>query len=50
VVDVDLLGRVERLVLEAGDRAEELALPLGRRVVELAAPPSAAVELALERA
>ena len=38
VVDVDVLGRVERLVREAGDRREELALALRRRVVELALP------------
>ena len=33
VVDVDVVGRVERLVLDAGDRGEELALPLRRRLV-----------------
>src|SRR5207253_5140360 len=38
VVDLDRVRRVERLVLEAGDRAEELALALWRRVVE-ALPP-----------
>ena len=38
VVDLRRVGRVERLVLEAGDRAEELALALGRRFVELLAP------------
>ncbi len=38
VVDVDVLGRVERLVREAGDRRGELAVALRRRVVELALP------------
>ena len=38
VVDVDVLRRVQRLVLEAGDRRGELALALRRRVVELALP------------
>ena len=39
VVELDVLGRVERLVLDAGDRREELALALGRRLVALAATP-----------
>ncbi len=38
VVDLDVLGRVERLVRKAGDRRGELALALRRRVVELALP------------
>ena len=38
VVDLDVVGRVERLVLEPGDRREELAVPLGLRLVELALP------------
>ena len=42
VVDVDVLGRVERLVLDAGDRREELALALRRRLVALAPLPGAA--------
>src|SRR5437016_12385881 len=37
VVELNVLGRVERLVLDAGDRREELALPLWRRLVT--APP-----------
>ena len=36
VVELDVLGRVERLVLDAGDRREELALTLRRRLVALA--------------
>src|SRR6185503_18030856 len=38
VVDLDVVRRVERLVLEAGDGREQLALPLRLRVVELALP------------
>ena len=38
VVQVDVLGRVERLVREAGNRRGELAVTLRRRVVELALP------------
>ena len=37
VVELDVLGRVERLVLDPGDGREELSLALGRRVVP--APP-----------
>ena len=47
VVELDALRRVERLVLEPGDRAEELALPLGRRLVQLALPLVVPAELAL---
>src|SRR5215831_3664630 len=43
VVDLDVVRRVERLVLEPRDRREELALPLGLRVVELALPLRRAV-------
>src|SRR5207247_10440121 len=38
VVDRDVVRRVERLVLEPGNRGEELALALGLRLVELALP------------
>src|SRR6266511_4490636 len=38
VVDVDVVGRIERLVLEPGDRREELAFALGLRLVELTLP------------
>jgi hypothetical protein len=38
VVDVDVLGRVERLVLEAGDGRRQLVAPVRRRVVQLALP------------
>jgi hypothetical protein len=43
-VDLDVLGAVERLVLEARDGAEELALALRRGLVELATPFAAAPE------
>ncbi len=39
VVELDVLGRVERLVLDAGDGREELSLALWRRLVT--APPLA---------
>ena len=38
VVDVDRVGRLERLVLDPGDRAEELPLTLGNGVVQILAP------------
>src|SRR5439155_3253168 len=38
VVDVDVVGRAQRLDLEPRHRREELALPLGLRLVELLAP------------
>src|SRR5205823_15068183 len=38
VVDLDLVRRVERLVLEPRDRAEELPAALWRRLVELPPP------------
>ena len=47
VVELDALRRVERFVLEPGDRAEELALPFGRGLVELALPLVVPAELAL---
>jgi hypothetical protein len=46
VVDRHVLGGVERVVLEAGDRAEELALALRRRLVEVTPPFIASAELA----
>jgi hypothetical protein len=43
LVDLHVLGRVERLVVEPGDRREELPLTLRGGLVELPAPlPSAA--------
>src|SRR5439155_15141397 len=47
VVDLDGVGCVERIVLEARDRAEELAGALGRGVVELALPVVGAADAAL---
>ena len=38
VVQLDVVGRGKRLVLDSGDRREQLALPLRRRVVQLLAP------------
>ena len=44
VVDLGLLGRHERLVLEAGDGREQLPLPFGLALVDLLAPRSRRVE------
>jgi len=44
VVDLDVVGRVQRLVLDPRDRREELALPLRRALVQLLAPGGGAVE------
>ena len=38
VVDLDRVGRLERLVLDPRDRGEELAFPFGNGVVQLLAP------------